>query len=90
FCGMKVLFSQRLMLASLVLLNAGCALRVAAEIPAYEGLMRQAWQLLPVSGVIELTAVTLFAVNLLTTFMQPPAHLRRTAETGIRIKAYRA
>ncbi|HCC59560.1 MAG TPA: hypothetical protein DEQ47_20320 [Solibacterales bacterium] len=75
FCGMKVLFSKRLMLASLLLLNAGCALRVSAEIPAYEGIIRQAWLVLPVSGVIEMIAVTLFAANLLLTFNKPAAHL---------------
>jgi len=77
FCGMKVLFSKRLMLSSLLLLNIGCAIRVAAEIPAYEGLIHHAWYCLPVSGVIELAGVTLFAVNLLVTFSQPAAHLRR-------------
>ncbi|MEP6716902.1 MAG: NnrS family protein [Terriglobia bacterium] len=77
FCGMKVLFSKRLMLWSLLLLNLGCVIRVAAEIPAYEGIIHHAWYCLPVSGVIELIAVTLFAVNLLMTFLQPAAHLRR-------------
>jgi len=82
FCGMKVLFSKRLMLASLLLLNVGCALRVSAEIPAYEGIIRQAWLVLPVSGVIEMIAVTLFAVNLLLTFNKPAAHLNRPIGIG--------
>jgi uncharacterized protein involved in response to NO len=77
FCGMKVLYSKRLMFASLVLLNAGCALRVLAEIPAYEEIIEQAWLVLPVSAVIEMTAVTLFTLNLLVTFISPPAHLNR-------------
>lgn len=77
FCGARVLFSPRLMLASLLLLNAGCFLRVTSEIPAYEGLVHGAWAVLPVSAVIEMTAVTLFAINLLVTFSRPPAHLRR-------------
>jgi uncharacterized protein involved in response to NO len=71
FCGMKILFSKRLMFASLLLLNAGCAVRVAAEIPAYEGIIHHAWFCLPVSGITELTAVTLFATNLLLTFLKP-------------------
>lgn len=75
FCGARVLFSKRLMFASLALLNLGCALRVGSEIPAYEGYLRQAWSVLPVSAVIELTAVTLFAANLAITFLRPPAHL---------------
>jgi len=79
FCGMKVLFSKRLMFASLLLLNAGCLVRIAAEIPAYEGIIRHAWFCLPVSGIIELTAVTLFAANLLMTFIRPAARLTRVA-----------
>ncbi len=72
FCGMRVLYSKGLMLASLAVLNTGCLLRVAAEIPAYEWDTLAAWKLLPVSAVTELTAVTLFAVNLLVTLWLPP------------------
>jgi hypothetical protein len=76
FCGMRVLFSPALMFAGLALLNTGCALRVISEIGAYEGYLPALWPLLPVSAVIEMTAVTVFAANLLLTFRQPPAHLR--------------
>ena len=76
FCGARVLYSPRLMLASLAALNVGCVLRVASEIPAYENNVRVAWHVLPCSGVIELLAVGLFAVNLALTLLQPPAHLR--------------
>jgi uncharacterized protein involved in response to NO len=79
FCGIKVLFSKRLMFASLLLLNAGCLVRVAAEIPAYEGIIRHAWFCLPISRIIELTAVTLFAANLSMTFIRPAARLTRVA-----------
>jgi hypothetical protein len=65
FAGMRVLYSPRLMLACLLLLNTGCLLRVTSEIMAYENY----W------AICELTAVTLFALNLLLTFRQPPAHL---------------
>ena len=75
FCGMRVLFSKNLMLASLALLNLGCALRVSSEIPAYEGYLHAAWSVLPISAVIEMAAVTLFAANLVVTFLRPPAHL---------------
>ena len=77
FCGARVLFSKKLMFASLLCLNAGCALRVVSEIPAYEGFSHQAWAVLPVSAVVELTAVTLFAINLMLTFLQPSAHEMR-------------
>jgi uncharacterized protein involved in response to NO len=43
FCGMKVLFSKRLMFASLALLNLVCLVRVVAEIPAYEEILPHAW-----------------------------------------------
>ncbi len=82
FCGARVLFSKHLMLASLALLNLGCALRVGSEIPAYEGYLAQTWSVLPVSAVIELTAVTLFAANLALTFLRPAAHLLREQQAA--------
>jgi hypothetical protein len=74
FCGMRLLFSKRLMWASLAILNLGCLLRVASEVPAYETNLRIAWQILPVSAVTELTAVTLFAINLGITLLLPPPY----------------
>jgi uncharacterized protein involved in response to NO len=72
FCGMRLLYSTGLMWASLAILNLGCLLRVASEIPAYEANLRAAWRILPVSAVTELTAVTLFALNLGITLLLPP------------------
>ncbi|MEO8595891.1 MAG: NnrS family protein [Candidatus Solibacter sp.] len=72
FCGMRLLYSKRLMWASLAILNLGCLLRVASEVPAYEANLRVAWRILPVSAVTELTAVTLFALNLGITLILPP------------------
>lgn len=72
FCGMRILFSKRLMGISLIALNAGCALRVLSEIPAYEANFRAAWTLLPFSAITELTAVTLFGLNLAITLLLPP------------------
>jgi uncharacterized protein involved in response to NO len=71
FCGMRVLWSPRLILVMLVLLMTGCTLRVASEILAYQDYAAWAWNVLPVSALIELTAVTLFAVNLIVTFIRP-------------------
>jgi hypothetical protein len=79
FCGARVLYNSRLMLASLAALNFGCLLRVAAEIPAYEADVQLSWHLLPYSAMIELMAVGLFATNLALTLLQPPAHLRPAA-----------
>lgn len=76
FAGMRLLFSTRLMLICLLWLNIGCALRVSSEILAYEGYWLAAWKALPWSAVCELGAVTVFAANMLVTFMQPPAYLR--------------
>ena len=77
FCGARILFNRHAMLASLLLLHLGCALRVASEIPAYEGFAFATifWQVLPVSAVIELSAVSVFAANLLVTFLRPAPHV---------------
>lgn len=75
FCGMHVLFSKRLMFFALLLLTIGCVLRVSCEIPAYDYNWAPAWGLLPVSAITELTAVALFAINLIVTFLRPPAHV---------------
>ncbi len=68
FSGMKLLFSTKLMFAGLVLLTVGCFLRVSSEVLAYQGLVRSAWSWLPISAILEMTAVTVFAVNLFATF----------------------
>jgi uncharacterized protein involved in response to NO len=68
FSGMRLLFSTRLMFASLLLLAAGCFLRVSSEILAYQSFLRSAWSWLPISAVCEMAAVTVFALNLLVTF----------------------
>ncbi|HVY94193.1 MAG TPA: hypothetical protein VHA14_15640, partial [Bryobacteraceae bacterium] len=72
FFGGRELFSRSLMLLSGVLLNLGCLLRVSSEIPAYEGSLRFAWHVLPVSAVIEMTAITLFALNIALTRARAP------------------
>lgn len=76
FCGMRILWSKRLMFWSLLLLYTGCFLRVASEPLAYENLWAPAWKVLPCSAVIELAAVSLFALNIGVTLYRPPAHLR--------------
>lgn len=69
FCGVIRLFSTRLMFASLLLLQVGCALRVSSEPPAYEGFSLFAWHVLPVSGMLELTGVLIFAANIAATIV---------------------
>jgi uncharacterized protein involved in response to NO len=72
FAGMKLLLSSRLMFLSTAALVLGCALRVTSEIIAYQGYGAWAWRALPVSAVIEMTAVTLFAINLAGSFLSTP------------------
>lgn len=69
FSGIRRIFSTRLMLASLLLLQLGCTLRVSSEPLAYEGFSAFAWKVLPVSGVLELSGVLVFAVNLAATLL---------------------
>lgn len=65
FMGHHTLWSPRLMGVGLYLLMSGCALRVSAEVIAYQGYAPWAWPVLPVSAVVELAAVAAFAFNLL-------------------------
>jgi hypothetical protein len=69
FAGIQKIFSKRLMLLSLLCLQAGCLLRVSSEPVAYEGIVSFAWKVLPVSGMFELCAVLGFAANLALTFL---------------------
>lgn len=73
FCGGRQLFSPALMFWACSILNLGCLLRVSSEIPAYEGFAHGAWRILPYSAVIELVAVSLFALNLALTLAHAAA-----------------
>ncbi len=69
FSGIYNLFSKRLMLLSLLLLQIGCTLRVLSEPLAYEGIQAFAWKTLPISGVLELSGVVVFATNMALTLI---------------------
>ncbi len=73
FVRMRLLRSTMLMFLSLVMLTAGCFIRVGSEILSYQGFAQWAWDWLPVSAILEMTAVTIFAVNLSWTFLSQPA-----------------
>lgn len=73
FAGVRGIRSRGLMFATLLLLLAGCTLRVGMEPLAYEGLWRGAWKILPISGCLELGAVLLFALQLVLTFTLEPS-----------------
>jgi hypothetical protein len=57
------------MLLSLLCLQTGCLLRVSSEPLAYERLVSFAWKVLPVSGMLELSGVLIFAANMALTFL---------------------
>ena len=74
FSGMRMLFSTKLMFLSLLLLAVGCFVRVSSEIIAYQGFGNWAWKWLLGSAVTEMTAVTVFGLNLVLTFNSRPPH----------------
>lgn len=67
FFNVRRLWSTRMMAASLLLLNIGCTTRVVSQILAYQHLSSSAWHTLTMSAIIEMLAVTLFAVNMMLT-----------------------
>jgi len=80
FSGMRHLYSPRLMFFSQVLLIVGCTVRVASEVLAYQEYLHGAWSWLPVSAIIELSAVTIFAANMAATFAQPAPPVASTSK----------
>jgi hypothetical protein len=87
FVGMRQLWSTKLMFTGLVLLTLGCTLRVSCEVLAYQGYVAWAWPVLPVSAVIELTALTIYAINILGTFLLEPSHAQReSVMVGLPVK----
>ena len=82
FSGMRLLFSPLLMFAALALLTLGCTLRVSCEALAYQRFAHWAWSLLPVSAVIELSAVSAFAFNLAATFIRKPRMVAASRVAG--------
>jgi uncharacterized protein involved in response to NO len=74
FAGMRILWSTRLMFLALLLLTIGCSARASCGVLAYQGYAAWAWQALPWSAVLELTALTTSAVNMMGTFLLQPTH----------------
>jgi len=77
FAGMRQLWSTKLMFAGLLLLTAGCVLRVSCEVLAYQAYANWAWSILPYSALAELSALTIFAINLLGTFALQAPHAQK-------------
>jgi uncharacterized protein involved in response to NO len=70
FLAGRELQSSALMGASLWLLTAGCTLRVSSESLAYSSPSGASWRILPISALLELTAVFFFVVNIGLTMAQ--------------------
>ena len=64
FSGMRLLFSTKAMFLALLLLTAGCLMRVSSEVLAYQGLLQSAWTWLPVSAVTEMSCCLRVCVQL--------------------------
>lgn len=77
FAGMRLLWSTKLMFAGLALVTLGCTLRVSCEIIAYQGYGAWAWHVLPISALCELAGLTIYAINILGTFVLEPSHAQK-------------
>jgi hypothetical protein len=77
FAGMRLLWSPKFMFAGLVLITLGCTLRVSCEVIAYQGYAAWAWSALPISALCELAGLTIYAINLLGTFILEPSHAQK-------------
>jgi len=62
------------MFAGLAFVTLGCTLRVSCEIIAYQGYAAWAWSVLPISGLCEPVGLTIYAINILGTFVLQPSH----------------
>jgi hypothetical protein len=76
FAGMRILWSTKLMFVGLALVTLGCTLRVSSEVLAYQDYAAWAWEVLPASALLELGGLTVFAINLLGTFVLQPSHAK--------------
>jgi len=87
FAGMRLLWSTKLMFAGLALVTLGCTLRVSCEVLAYQGYATWAWSVLPSSALCELAGLTVFAINILGTFLLEPSHAHiQTMVVGVPLK----
>lgn len=77
FAGMRLLWSTKLMFSGLALVTLGCTLRVSCEVIAYQGYGAWAWSALPISALCELAGLTVFAINILGTFILEPSHTHK-------------
>ena len=67
------------MFAGLAFVTLGCTLRVSCEVIAYQGYGAWAWSVLPISALCELAGLTIYAINILGTFILEPSHAQKQA-----------
>lgn len=77
FAGMRMLWSTKLMFGGLALVTLGSSLRVSCEILAYQEYAAWAWSVLPLSALLELGGLTMFAINIVGTFVLEPSHTQK-------------
>lgn len=77
FAGMRMLWSTKLMFVGLAFVMLGCTLRVSCEVIAYQGYAAWAWSVLPISALCELAGLTIYAINILGTFILEPSHAQK-------------
>jgi hypothetical protein len=87
FAGMRMLWSTNLMFVGLAFVTLGCTLRVSCEVLAYQGYAAWAWPVLPISALCELAGLTVYAINILGTFILEPAHSQKqTMVVGVPVR----
>jgi uncharacterized protein involved in response to NO len=87
FAGMRMLWSTKLMFVGLAFVTLGCTLRVSCEVLAYQGYAAWAWPVLPISALCELAGLTVYAINILGTFILEPTHSQKqTMIVGVPVK----
>lgn len=87
FAGMRMLWSTKLMFVGLAFVTLGCTLRVSCEVLAYQGYAAWAWSVLPISALCELAGLTVYAINILGTFILEPSHSQKQAMVvGVPVK----
>ena len=73
---------------SLLLITAGCTLRVVSEPLAYGGIVNAAWKVLPISGFAVLAAILLFGFNIAMSLATPIPSWFGRAQVNDRMNVY--
>jgi len=75
------------MFAGLAFVTLGCMLRISCEIIAYQGYAAWGWSVLPISALCELAGLTIYAINILGTFvLEPSPAQKQPPGVGVLVK----